>query len=133
MIRTPVFFGTGYQGGVWRYRSTAVQTMFFHVFFVPVLQLGTVLAWEAEPGVIRRQPYDGWLGKTVSSAAGFFRIWPILAAAFLPFTGLSLVVTPLRIVLAAAAVSFVFGWLPGLVAPASHRRCIDGLLDAAET
>lgn len=132
-MNVPVVHGGSYSGRIWRYRGTCVETLFFHIWFIPVLPIGGVTTRALEiRGVYGRRPTRLRLRSVL---AAYLRVWPILA-----FVGMSASWWGAwwwyakwngGLGLAAMAVGLVgVGWLLGIRAPTDHRREIDAWLIA---
>ena len=134
MIHLPVKMGGRWVGRVWRYRRTAVETLFFHIWFVPLLPIGSAVLRLAEVRGLNpdRTPVRMSLR---SVAAAYLRVWPLLAGGGMLASwwgawwwyrewdgGLGI---------AAMTVGLTtLGWLIGLRIPARHRAAMDDWLKA---
>jgi hypothetical protein len=134
MIHLPVRMGGRWVGRVWRYRGTAVETLFFHLWFIPLVPIGSCAArfWDVKGLEPQRTSVRTSLR---SIAAAYLRIWPPLAGGamlaswwgawwwYLRWNG------GLGLAAITAGVTAV-GWLIGLRAPARHRAAMDDWLKA---
>jgi hypothetical protein len=132
MIHVPVRMGGRWAGRVWRYRRTAVETLFFHIWFIPLIPIGSSAVRLAE--VEGLEPDRVPLPTSLRSiAAAYLRVFPLLGGGALlaswwgawwwygRWSG-GLGVGTVTVGLTA------LGWLIGLPAPARHRAAMDAWL-----
>jgi hypothetical protein len=131
LIHVPVRAGGGYYGRVFRYRGTFIETLFFHIWFVPILPIGSVVVLIDDAAArYDRAPVRMSLTSVV---AAYLRIWPLLLGGGLLASwwgawwwyaswsgGLGIAAISLGLV--------ALGLALGLFVPSGHRAAMDRLI-----
>lgn len=130
-----IIYGTRAYGRILRAGQTFLETPFFHVFFLPLIPLGTQLVLGPAPGGMRHVTRVKMSGRSILAA--YLRTWGVLFGAGLVFAAigmfasaleqhawLDLVLSPLIVFTTVAAVSGAFFSLGKLTAAEQAQQAV---------
>jgi hypothetical protein len=127
--------GGRWAGRVWRYRRTAVETLFFHVWFIPLIPIGSSAARFGDVKGLEPERIPVRLSLR-SIAAAYLRVFPLLGGGALlaSWWGAWWWYRKWDGGLGVAAVTIgltALGCLIGVRVPAQHRNAMDEWMEAA--
>jgi hypothetical protein len=132
MIHVPVRMGGRWAGRVLRYRTTAVETFFFHIWFFPLFPIGSAAV--KLDGIKGLNPQRLPVSMSLRSiVAAYLRLYAPLAggAMLASWWGAWWWYSRWNGGLGVAAITVgvtALGWLIGLGVPAKHRAAMDAWL-----